>query len=225
MVLRCRAGSLVLRVDDLVVARAFSTHNLLAISSFAKCFWRMSASCRSGVGGVTGEERTRWGSVLSTAGRNCCNYTVHGWSMWGARKEEMTPQRVAENEIERVEAQTMVSALESKNRIKDGIVRFQITRSSWHELIWWDCFFFFKKASFVCLFSFHTIDSIHGRQWPKKTTFRQRSMTVIFKKSVLFLKSCFPLHWRGPLKSCCCGTKHFSHVMTRMSDLRLFFWL
>lgn len=81
-----------------------------------------------------------------------------------------------------------------------------------------------KKKSLFCVLVFIPhIDSIHGRQWHKKRRIQTKiDEKVIFKKSVLFLKSCFPLHWWGPLKSCCCGTKHFSHVMTRMSDLRLF---
>lgn len=43
-------------------------------------------------------------------------------------------------------------------------------------------------------------------------------------EQAIFKKSCFPRHWRGgPLNSCCNDTKHLSHVVTRMSHLRLFF--
>lgn len=35
-----------------------------------------------GCWGCHGEDRTQWESVLSTAGRNCCNYTAHRLSLW-----------------------------------------------------------------------------------------------------------------------------------------------
>lgn len=42
------------------------------------------------------------------------------------------------------------------------------------------------------------------------------------EQTIFFKKSCFHQHWRGALNSCCNDTKHWSHVVGRMSHLRLF---
>lgn len=135
----------------------------------------------------------------------------------------MISRRVAENKIEGTSYSFSVLIKElDKNRI----LRHQITRSSWHdssELIWWDCF---KKMTRLCLCTcFHSASSIlfradNGR---KKTHSDEDRWERYFQnEQIIFKKSCFPRHWRGPLNSCCNDTKHLSHVVSRMSHLRLF---
>lgn len=147
------------------------------------------------------EERTQRGSVLSTAGRNCCNYTVHGGSLWGARKEEMTSQRVAENKIEGASCGFSVLIKElDKNRI----LWRRIARRSWHDssgLIWWDCFK--KKRPCLCLCACLRSASLvlfrADNSGEKTHSDKDRWGSYFRIEWTIFRKSCFPPRWRGLL--------------------------
>lgn len=99
----------------------------------------------SGVWGCHSGERALWGSVLSTAGRNCCNYTdTH-------RTEQKSRQRAAQMEKKSGISQHLALFLKNKTK-RQKQSDYKIISSLSSELILWDCFKAFIFSVFVFVF-------------------------------------------------------------------------
>lgn len=152
----------------------------------------MSASCTLGVGGVAGR-RGLSESVLSTAGRNCCNYTARRHSLWDIhthlRRRDFTTNSL--NNIEHTSYRFTFFFI----YIEEVEDKHQITKSSLQHLArsWYDgivfknglCASFVGFRTRVCFYSAILILRYSGQTMLKRSVQRRNDRTIISQEQII----------------------------------------